>query len=292
MLVFTKQAAKLASLPLTITCSQFVISAVVMLQGRGKNFKKMNQEQRRVLVPLGAVWALSFVLLTASVACMSVVLAGVVQSMEPLANLILGFAAGERYSWRVIATLYPICAGVIVASQRGGDLTAAGVTLAVLSNFGFSARPFLVKKVKKSAACAELSDTARFLHVMVVASALLLPAALLVEGWTLPATMRRLASFGERSQFVADVVLSSVSFCICQFVQLIVMSQMAPLSFSVLTPCTKASMIVACYLYFDGPFDFQNAAGVVITTLGMFLFNAAKSNDDAEGAASDKGKTF
>lgn len=251
----------------------------------------MNHEQRLVLVPLGAVWALSFVLLTASVACMSAALAGVVRSMEPLANLILGFSAGERYSWRVIATLTPICAGVILASHGGGDLTTAGVILAILSNFGFSARPFLAQRVKKSAACEGLSDTALFLHVMLVAAVLLPPAALLAEGRALPANMQELASSGMTNQFVTDVVLSGMSFFIYQFAQLVVMSRLAPLTFSVLTPLTKASMIVACAMYFGDPFGSKNVAGVVISTLGMFSFSAAKRADAAGGAASGKGKT-
>lgn len=296
MFIFTKRATQKASLPLFICFSQFAISAAFtavlsLLPGTGRHgLPRINRKLWHLLAPLGIVWMLGFVLLTASVAWMSAALAGVVRSMEPLANVMMGYATGERYSLQVIATLVPICAGVVLASRGGGALTAGGVFFAVLSNFAFSARPFLAKRLKQDEAGKKLDDLEVFLAVMCVAGAVLPSAVALFEGPTLLPTARRLRATGDSEGFMADILLSGVSFFLYQFAQLRVMSQLAPLTFSVLTPMSKASMIVICAVYFADPFGLSNVVGVVISTVGVLLFTAAKraSARKADGLCTEK----
>jgi len=228
-----------------------------------------------VLLPLGVVWAAGFVLLTASVAQMSASLAGVVRSMEPITGVMLGLLAGERYSLQVLAALVPVCAGVVLASHGGGSMTLSGVCLAMLSNFGFSARPFLARRLKARPG-RQLDDTAVFFNVTCIATALLVFAALLVEGPSLLPTAQRLRAGGEEARFGADLLLSGSSFFVYQYSQLVVMSRVDALTFSVLTPISKASMIVACALYFGDALNRPNILGIVVVATATLLFAAAK----------------
>mmetsp|Transcript_21780 Transcript_21780/g.61870 ORF Transcript_21780/g.61870 Transcript_21780/m.61870 type:complete len:319 (+) Transcript_21780:159-1115(+) len=300
MFILTKQAAQKASLPLFICFMQFAISATLTAlisalppagtSGR-QRLSSLDRSLWILLVPLGLVWMLGFVLLTASVAWMSAALAGVVRSMEPLANVALGFAAGERYSWKVMAALLPVCAGVVLASHGGGNATAGGVFLALLSNFAFSARPFLAKRLKGNELGKKLDDLEVFLAVTGLGAAALPPAVALLEGAALVEAAGRLWAAGDCARFAADVSLSGAAFFLYQFAQLRVMSQLAPLSFSVLTPVSKASMIVACALYFGDPFGASNAVGVAVSTAGVLLFASVKRAHAQEATLTEKKKS-
>ncbi|CAK0898176.1 unnamed protein product, partial [Prorocentrum cordatum] len=230
-------------------------------------------------VPLGVVWMLGFVLLTASMALVSAALAGVVRSLEPLASVLLGLATGERCSLKVLGTLALVCGGAVVASKGGGSLHAGGVALAVLSNFAFCSRPLLAKRLRAGLAAGELDDTSIFFNVTLIGTCGLVVATLPLEGAALMSSLELLRQSGQVSQFYLDMLLNSLSFFLYQYAQLRVMSQMAPLSFSVLTPVSKALLILVCAVYFGDPFGASNAAGLAMLTSGVFAFTAARRAD-------------
>lgn len=173
----------------------------------------------------------------------------------------------------------------MLASYGGGSLNASGVLLAMLSNFAFSARPFLAKRLKGHEVGKKLDDIEVFLAVMCVAVAFLPVAVVVVEGRAALAAARRLWAAGDAGGFMLDTLLSGLGFFMYQFAQLRVMSQLAPLTFSVLTPISKAFMIVACALYFGDPFGATNLAGVGVTTAGVLLFAMAKRADAKQAAS-------
>lgn len=294
MFIFTKRASQSASLPLFICLAQFAISVVCAAAASifGGRVELMGAEHWSLLGPLSFVWTMGFILLTASIAAMSAALAGVVRSMEPVASVLLGLALGNRYPAKVYAALIPVCGGVVLASKGGGAVTVAGVALALLSNFGFCARPYLTQRLKEHHG-RQLNQNSVFFNVMLLGTGMLLCAVILIERGAIATAYEDLGSKdgGAGLQgFLLDTFRSGVSFFFYQLAQFKVMSQLNPLTFSVLTPVSKALMIVVCALYFGDPFGVSNASGIAITTVGVLLFAAAKRSGNAAAAAASSKK--
>eukprot|EP00933_Yihiella_yeosuensis_P029861 TRINITY_DN23514_c0_g1_i1.p1 TRINITY_DN23514_c0_g1~~TRINITY_DN23514_c0_g1_i1.p1 ORF type:complete len:386 (+),score=68.10 TRINITY_DN23514_c0_g1_i1:30-1160(+) len=287
MLIYTKRATDRAPLPLVLCIAQFLTSAVLAgatsLVKTGK-LPWMPRTLWPVIVPLSATWTAGFVLFNASASFMSPAVVSLVRCMEPLATVCVGFIVlGDRYSWRVLSTLVPICGGVVLASFKGGSLSTAGLILAGLSNVSFCGRPFFTQKLKVNPE-NKLDDISVFFNVTCVSVVLLPVWVLCFEGAQIQPLIQELSKAGNLGTFGLEIFLSSVFFFMYQFIQLIVMSKLGPLAFSVLTPIVKAFMIVACSLYFGDPFGFLSAIGVAISTGGGYLFTLAK-NADAESKA-------
>ena len=66
--------------------------------------------------------------------------------------------------------------------------------------------------------------------------------------------------------------------------QMVTMSRMSPLAFSVLTPIVKALVIVSCAILFGDTFTIWSGAGVMISSGGGYLFSRAVSADRAVDA--------
>ena len=315
MLIYTKRATGAARLPLLLCFAQFLTSTV--LAGA---YKALRSTPRfalpwaprslwRVLGALSAVWTGGFVLFNASASLMSPGFVNMVRCMEPLATVAVGAAMGARYSGSVLLTLLPVCGGVMLACGAGGALSVPGVLLALASNVSFSGRPFFVQRLKalqQASAAADddddngngnnsngngkLDKTAEFFNVT-FASILMLPAAMvLLEGPVdvMAPALQRLAREGRLGTFVCDVALSSLFFFLYQLSQMVIMSRLPPLAFSVLTPVVKSFMIVGCALVFGDTFTAWSALGVGVSASGGYLFSramAAEKKRAAEAAA-------
>eukprot|EP00930_Biecheleria_cincta_P104223 TRINITY_DN96410_c0_g1_i1.p1 TRINITY_DN96410_c0_g1~~TRINITY_DN96410_c0_g1_i1.p1 ORF type:complete len:380 (+),score=67.44 TRINITY_DN96410_c0_g1_i1:40-1179(+) len=281
MLIYTKRCTDRAGLPLLLCLAQFITSASLSAAASVASIGRIPLMPRtlwRIIVPLSVVWTAGFVLFNASASRMSPALVSLVRCMEPLATVFVGFALGERYSCRVLATLIPICGGVGLASFKGGVLSVAGISLALLSNLSFCGRPFFTQQLKQHRD-NKLNDLGVFFNVTGVAVVLLPVFVFLLEGVEILPQLQRLSAAGQLFQYGGDLLASSIFFFLYQLTQLVVMSKMTPLAFSVLTPVVKAFMIVACSLYFGDPFGMLSAVGVVVSTSGGYLFTLARSAD-------------
>jgi len=300
MFIYGKLAMQGHRLPTLLCLVQFGISAVFStlpspLTGPGiRGLKLMCREHRPLLIPLGVLWTLGFVLLNASVARLSAALANTVRALEPLSTVALGFIVfGERYSFRLIACLLPISAGVGMASHGGGTLSGIGVLLAGLSNFGFSSRPFLAQRLSRVPG-RQLDSTSVFFNVMCIGVVVLLCTLSLAEGSKLLPAMQQLQHEGKIKSFWWNLVCSGTGFFLYQLSQINLMSRMSAITFSVITPMSKAFVIVSCALYFGDPMSGFNITGVAISTIGVLLFTAARRADTAAstaGSVNGKSKT-
>jgi drug/metabolite transporter (DMT)-like permease len=235
---------------------------------------------------------------------MSPAVVNLVRCAEPLATAAIGMAfMGKQYSNRVLMTLIPICGGVILAAsasannKNGVILNTGGVFLACLSNISFSFRPFLMQRLKNTcntdttsrpSTKTSFDDMQVFFNIAVIASVVLPPIVLIVEGSSIPMALSQLIKKGELGSFVLDLIGSAVCFFLYQFTQLQIMSSMSPLAFSILTPVVKAAMIVICSFYFGDAFGIMSAIGVLTTTGGGYLFSTVHK---AESSRSSLSKT-
>jgi len=290
MFIYAKRAMQKAKLPSLLCLVQFVLAAFGAtvpspLTGAGwPGLKLMKRDHCKFLLPLGILWTAGFLLLNASVALMSAAVANAVRSMEPVCMVLLGFALfGERYSLMLLVTLLPICAGAVLASQKGNGggsaLSLSGVLFAALSNFGFASRPFLAQRLAAQGAALKLDSSSIFFNAMCIGVVVLGFSTALLEGNALAEAWTHLRASGTLGDFVLDVTLSGAGFFVYQFSQMVLMTRMSTIAFSIVTPMSKAFIIVSCAIYFAEGLSLLNMAGVAISTAGVLLFSAVRRHE-------------
>ena len=247
MLVYGKKATSEAQLPLVLCFVQFATSALLAAAICAVRTGRLPWSPRELWVTicsLAGVWTAGFVLFNASTAVMSPSLVNVVRCMEPLATIVLGFAMGERYSVATLATLMPICGGVALASVRANVvrgtphrllhrrlvlfvvqftgkslLPPTGLGLAMLSNACFCARPYFRLRLQKHHANT-MDVISEFFNITLVASLMLPPFCLLLEGAEMMSVIR-LSKEGVLLTFSGHTLVSSVFFSLYQYAQVI-----------------------------------------------------------------------
>jgi len=75
------------------------------------------------------------------------------------------------------------------------------------------------------------------------------------------------------------VTLSGAGFFVYQFSQMVLMTRMSTIAFSIVTPMSKAFIIVSCAIYFAEGLSLLNMAGVAISTAGVLLFSAVRRHE-------------
>eukprot|EP00037_Helgoeca_nana_P037019 m.14165 g.14165 ORF g.14165 m.14165 type:complete len:318 (-) comp8301_c0_seq1:406-1359(-) len=228
MLIFGKLATQAAPLPLLLCIAQFVTSAglagtVSVMQGHGLPI--MPRSLWTTVGMLSAVWTAGFVLFNASAAVMSPGRVNLVRCVEPLASVAFGYMSGKMYSRRMLATLIPICGGVLLASFKGGTAglpPLIGVALAMFSNMCFCLRPIFKHKLQAHPDKDAVDSIGLFFNICCVAVVLLPPFVLLFEGGLLRAELEQLSDAGMLWTFGWNVFMSSIFFFLYQFTQLIV----------------------------------------------------------------------
>eukprot|EP00035_Acanthoeca_spectabilis_P029749 m.6271 g.6271 ORF g.6271 m.6271 type:complete len:333 (-) comp3815_c0_seq2:24-1022(-) len=282
MLIFGKLATQAAPLPLLLCIAQFVASAGLAAGAsiaNGRGIPVMPSSLLPSVGMLSAVWTAGFVLFNASAAVMSPGIVNLVRCVEPLASVSFGVLMGKTYSWGVLATLIPICGGVLLASFKGGlDRLPpfAGVALAMLSNTCFCLRPIFQQKYQAQPENGALDSIGLFFNVCSVSVVILPPFVFMLEGSLLMPELNKLAAAGTLWKFAWNVALSSLFFFLYQFTQLLIMSKLTPLEFSILTPIVKAFVIICCAIWFGDDFGVQSAIGVAVSLGGGYAFTVAK----------------
>jgi len=289
MIIYTKRCTTQAPLPLLLCLAQFVVSTVLSAVAVTLTSNNHLLAPRAVLpdiLPLSAVWTGGFILFNAAALHMSPGMVNVIRCMEPLATVCVGFALGHRFSWQVLVTLLPICGGVAMASSSGGSISSFGVCFAMLSNLAFCCRTFCLQRLQRNK-LNQLDDLAIFFNVCCI-SALFLPGLeVVLEASEVQPAMQDLQSRGHLWSFAFDMLASSVAFFFYQFVQLLVMSKLSPLAFSVLTPIVKAFMIITLTICYGDSISSLSAMGIALSVGGGYLFTRAKT---AQKKAEDAGK--
>ncbi|CAE7640620.1 PPT2 [Symbiodinium sp. CCMP2456] len=291
MIIFAKRCTSHAPLPLLLCLAQFAISVILSSSAS----KAASEGAPRLLapravlpdiLPLSAVWTGGFVMFNAAALYMSPGMVNVIRCMEPVATVCVGAGLGQRFSWQVLATLVPICGGVAMASLTSGGLSTTGICLAMISNVAFCCRSFCLQRLRRNPQ-NKLDDLAVFFNVSWTATLALPLLQIPLEGSQVLPTLQGLAT-DQLWIFAADMLASSTFFFLYQFVQLLVMTQLSPLAFSVLTPVVKALMIVVLTAYYGDEMSLLKALGCVLSVGGGYLFTLAKSSSERSTAVRKK----
>eukprot|EP00444_Apocalathium_aciculiferum_P003949 CAMPEP_0183399032 /NCGR_PEP_ID=MMETSP0370-20130417/11649_1 /TAXON_ID=268820 /ORGANISM="Peridinium aciculiferum, Strain PAER-2" /LENGTH=444 /DNA_ID=CAMNT_0025580121 /DNA_START=55 /DNA_END=1389 /DNA_ORIENTATION=+ len=236
------------------------------------------------LAPVGAAFAAGQVFTVASLGAVAVSFTHVVKALEPAVNAIASaLILGQVFHPMVYASLLPVFAGVALASSSELSFTMFGFATAMASNFAFVTRNVLATKFGSTGDMGtEMIErkTNQLAVLTIVATAIVFPLALLLPGGLLTAPAAWSAAIAKgipAGKLAMLMTTSSFYFFMYQLSSFWVLSQVPPITHSVLNTLKRVVIIIISIFVFKTPVTPQSAAGTSIAIGGVLLYTVTKN---------------
>jgi len=237
------------------------------------------------LAPVGLFFALGQVATVASLGAVAVSFTHVVKALEPAVNAIFSaLLLGQVFHPMVYASLLPVFAGVAMASSSELSFSMFGFVMAMLSNVAFAARNVMAAKTGGVGQMGEDNVTRKTNQLAVltfVATAVLLPVALILPGGLRDfgsAWNAAIASGMAPAKLGSLLGLSGFYFFMYQLSSFWVLSQVPPITHSVLNTLKRVVIIVISIIVFRTPVTPMGMAGTATAIFGVLLYSLTKAH--------------
>jgi drug/metabolite transporter (DMT)-like permease len=276
--------------------SASVFSALYMQFGETLvGFSSSNRSRKNAFsVPTALRWTVfaistsytfGFILTNSAFALVTAAFAETVKSTEPFTTVAIGLMLyRESVSWRTYFTLVPICFGVAFSCYNNDSFHALGFLLAFASNFCFSLRAVLAKRLNLIHN-EHLDETQLFFHISTQGLLYLLPITLIFERRALYDLffVRTLvlegSSIGRFTGLVGLFMLNGLLFAVYNLVSYLVLRRTDLVTHSVLNAFRRVFIIMFTTLYFHLSLSAFNMIGVFVAVCGVIAFGLSKARD-------------
>eukprot|EP00002_Diphylleia_rotans_P015064 TRINITY_DN2916_c0_g1_i3.p1 TRINITY_DN2916_c0_g1~~TRINITY_DN2916_c0_g1_i3.p1 ORF type:complete len:446 (+),score=80.71 TRINITY_DN2916_c0_g1_i3:85-1422(+) len=292
--IINKAFLQVADLPLTLPISQFGGSALI-----GFLMMKCNQSHVQghvflswadwvvTFLPLGMGYAFSNVLSQVSLERVPVSFTHTVKSTGPIFTVILArLWLRESYTSRIYVSLIPIIFGVGLASLTEHEFDMQGFIAALISTFILSCQQIASKHIFRTRKLHPMNLQA---NMSVAAFLCVLPIWLLLE-----ANQFKEIMFPTEQRFKTDpltgvvspithpawtlLFINTLAYYGQNILAFVVMSWVAPLTYSVAGTLKRIFVIIASVVYFGNQISILNGMGIAMSIFGAFYYNQVKSN--------------
>lgn len=299
--VYNKQVLAVFPYPLTCTVAQFAVGALAMSFLWLLRVKRAPPATRAVaaaVAPLAACHAAGFLLTNMSLGKVSVAFTHTVKATEPFFSVALTPSIlGDIPTWGILGSLFPIVAGVVLASVSDASFNWIGFLSAVGSNVALQSRNVLSKKLMKEqktgvaeSASTDLEtvrlaeererallslDNLNLFSVMTIFAMLLLaPISLICEGVPLLAASASTAVTG-MPQTVLWSKLAIGGWCRCLDVlsSYMILKRVSPVTHSVGNCVKRAVVIVVSIIFFKTTMTALSVFGTCLALAGVLLYS-------------------
>lgn len=194
------------------------------------------------------------------------------------------FFLSETVSMRTYATLIPICCGVAFSCYNDDSFNLLGFILAAASNFCFSTRAVLARKMNLQFPDG-IDDITMFAMISSQGLVFLAPITLLVEGSTILNTIYDPPKSGDGAFSMESTLLFGVllvngfMFALYNLVSYLVLRRSDLITHSVLNAFRRVFIILFTTYFFNNVLSAFNVLGIAIAIVGVVLFGYSKSLD-------------
>ena len=258
-------------------------------------YQEVSLAQIAALVPVSVFHLIGHVSACVSFSKSAVSFTSVVKAAEPGFSVVIQqLFFGEAFSGLVWLSLLPIIGGVAIASMTEINFNVAGFQGAMISNIGFVFRNIYSKKKMDA---IQLGGINLYAWISILSTVLLLPLALLMEGWKVlfgggwAASQAAYAAAGNSPAMLLPLLLfSGVMYHMYNQSSYEALEGVSPLGFSVANTMKRVAVIVASILIFRNPITPINALASAIAVLGTFLYSLARDKEARDKAAAGAAK--
>lgn len=178
----------------------------------------------------------------------------------------------KREAWVTYATLLPVVAGVVIASEGEPGFHLYGFIMCISAT---AARAFksVLQGILLSSEGERLNSMNLLLYMSPIAVLVLLPAALIME----PKVLEVIVSLGQQHKFLWLLLLiNSTMAYSANLLNFLVTKHTSALTLQVLGNAKGAVAVVISILLFRNPVTFIGIAGYTMTVLGVAAYGEAK----------------
>lgn len=178
----------------------------------------------------------------------------------------------KREAWVTYATLLPVVAGVVIASEGEPGFHLYGFIMCISAT---AARAFksVLQGILLSSEGERLNSMNLLLYMSPIAVLVLLPAALIME----PKVLEVIVSLGQQHKFLWLLLLiNSTMAYSANLLNFLVTKHTSALTLQVLGNAKGAVAVVISIFLFRNPVTFIGIAGYTMTVLGVAAYGEAK----------------
>jgi len=270
----------------TLAWAQMAIGSVYALAlwvaPEARPFPKLTMAQFLKMAPVGFYSAAAHAATVFSLTAGAVSFAQVVKAAEPAFAAGVGyFVYGNAVSKAKIGMLFPIIAGICVASAQELDFTIGALVAASGANLAAAFKGAENKRVMKELKEAGLTPGNAYAIQTVWASIILIPLifimgeaqklSTLVEYWNNDGAK------GSVGNFRYNTIMAGITFYMYNEVSTLALNKLSGVTHSVANTAKRAIIIVGCAIAFGDSLAPLKLLGCTVAILGTFLYAVADS---------------
>lgn len=299
--VFNKQVLRVFPFPLTCTVVQFAVAGLVMSSVWALRVKKpprFNAFVFRATAPLAVLHAIGFLLTNMSLGKVSVAFTHTVKSTEPFFSVALTPSIlGDVPTWGILGSLFPIVAGVAIASATDVSFNWPGFLSAIGSNLALQWRNVLSKSLMDTSsgkkingrrvkllskehedALTSLDNVNLFSSITILAFLCLAPFCFLWEGFPLLTSAVAPATTGMSTlRLLRLLVVGGVCRCVDVLSSYMILKRVSPVTHSIGNCVKRAVVIIASIFFFKTTMTSLNIIGTSLALTGVLIYSVIVS---------------
>jgi len=231
----------------------------------------------KVLAPIGAAHAIGHAGSVIALGAGAVSFAQTVKAAEPVFTCVMSYLVlGTVFKWQVYASLFPIIAGVCIASLKELSFSYKSLICALISNVAFASRAVL-SKLTMNEPVGKNMDAANLYGILtMMAFVLTLPVAFYMEGGILPAKWAASVAVVGTPWLVKNIIINGMYYYLYNEVAFLTLNQVAPITHSIANTVKRVAIIVATCIVFQNPMSRIGVIGSSIAIAGTFVYSYAK----------------
>jgi len=238
---------------------------------------KFNPGWWKVLMPIGAAHALGHAGAVIALGAGAVSFAQTVKAAEPVFTCVLSYLVlGTVFKWQVYATLFPIIAGVSLASLKELSFTYKALYGAVTSNIAFASRAVLSKATMEKPVGENMGPANLYGMLTIIATVLTLPFAFYFEGPQFLAAWKKSTAVVGSGWLVRQMALDGFYYYAYNEVAFFTLNQVAPITHSIANTFKRVAIILATVFVFGNKLTTLGWIGSSIAIFGTLLYSLAK----------------
>jgi len=279
--ITNKRCQNAFPMPWTMTVvSLFVgIPWVLFLWASGiRKPPKLDAAGIKTLLPIGAAHALGHAGAVIALGAGAVSFAQTVKAAEPVFTCVLSYLVlGTVFKWQVYASLFPIVAGVSLASLKELSFTWKALYGAVTSNVAFASRAVLSKKTMDKPVGENMGAPNLYGVLTIMAFLMSLPFALYYEGPGFLAAWKASTAKVGTFWLTRQMILDGLYYYTYNEVAFIALNQVNPITHSIANTIKRVCIILATVVVFGNKLTPLGAIGSFCAVAGTFAYSIAKS---------------
>ena len=232
----------------------------------------------KVLAPIGAAHAIGHAGSVIALGAGAVSFAQTVKAAEPVFTCVMSYLVlGTVFKWQVYASLFPIIAGVCVASLKELSFSYKSLICALISNVAFASRAVL-SKLTMNEPVGKNMDAANLYGVLtMMAFALTIPVAFYFEGPSkVAATWAASTAIVGTPWLIKNIIINGMYYYLYNEVAFLTLNQVAPITHSIANTVKRVAIIVATCIVFQNPMSRIGVIGSSVAIAGTFGYSYAK----------------